>query len=537
MAKVDLVFRHVSERTADVALDLAVRHIQPENVHVMDNVRPFTKCVVDMLKIEHECDYVVYMDADCLILEDIRPFIDQCEAPYFDAYVSDYFRGREHCGLHITRIDVVREMGRLDAPGPTDLRFVLRPESSMRNNALQRMRFDPLFHNFDILHDHFQHRRDIFHKYALRQLRSRTPLQRRRLDMCIAHWPRTTSHIDDFAIARRAIEYTVEQVPEGADPETIDEYIGSLFGRADRELERLGIGEKASFSHAELDDWLERNDARIKYTHRAGQTKVFGLGLSRTGTQSLTDALQVLGYNVVHYPQDEGTYEALAAGRYNLGILDTYDGVTDITAAPFFAQFDREYPGSKFILTVRDTENWLRSCETHWAKDPNLRRRADDEVRTRLRLLLRAAVYGSYDFSAERFRWVYQQHVSNVLDYFKDRPEDLLVLDVSGGEGYEKLAPFLGRPVPAEPFPQKNRGAGRQRGKSPGQTRAVVEAEVSLAGVERGSDMSGASPVRNRTGSGRLRNLPRRCVRFAAARIRRAARSGWMLRLREGRRY
>ena len=34
--------------------------------------------------------------------------------------------------------------------------------------------------------------------------------------------------------------------------------------------------------------------------------------------------------------------------------------------APFYAQLDRAFPGSKFILTVREKEAWLRSAEVHW---------------------------------------------------------------------------------------------------------------------------------------------------------------------------
>jgi len=46
-------------------------------------------------------------------------------------------------------------------------------------------------------------------------------------------------------------------------------------------------------------------------------------------------------------------------------------------------------------------------------------------------------------------------HVAEVKDYFKDRPEDLLIIDVCSGEGFAQLAPFLGAAIPAEPFPHK----------------------------------------------------------------------------------
>ena len=41
------------------------------------------------------------------------------------------------------------------------------------------------------------------------------------------------------------------------------------------------------------------------------------------------------------------------------------------------------------------------------------------------------------------------------MAYFRNRPADLLVINIAEGEGFEKLAPFLSRPIPAEPFPHK----------------------------------------------------------------------------------
>lgn len=42
--------------------------------------------------------------------------------------------------------------------------------------------------------------------------------------------------------------------------------------------------------------------------------KVFGIGLSRTGTYSLSKALDVLGFYTIHYPIDPTTLLALFNG-------------------------------------------------------------------------------------------------------------------------------------------------------------------------------------------------------------------------------
>lgn len=187
--------------------------------------------------------------------------------------------------------------------------------------------------------------------------------------------------------------------------------------------------------------------------------KVFGLGLSRTGTRSLTAALQVLGWRTVHYPVDRATLECLARGDVRFAALEHYDGITDITVAPYYEDLDHAYPGSKFVLTVRDEESWLRSCRNHWSHRPAWQQGEGEEheIHMEIRRFLRAAVYASYEFHEERFRRAYRRHVESVKRYFADRPNDLLVLAVTAGEGFEKLAPFLGVPVPARPFPHEGK--------------------------------------------------------------------------------
>ncbi|MBN36011.1 MAG: hypothetical protein CMM46_14790 [Rhodospirillaceae bacterium] len=456
MKKVDLVFRQVDERTRHVALDLAMEHIRPDNVHVIDDVRPFTEGVNAFLQIDHDCDYVVYLDADCLILEDMRGYIEGCDVPYIDSYVSDRFRGRIHCGAHITRIDVVRQMAATEPP-VDDMKYILRPESRLRNLAMKSLRMSKQFRNFDILHDHFQSFRSIFTKYALRELRSRTKIQHQRLTLAMDRWPDGDGVVTDFDVARLAIGYARDKVPASAGPAFIHAFIKALPEHASLELERLGVEEKLDFTREELDLWLEQNSERRTYGVQSEKPKVFGIGLSRTGTRSLTKALQILGFDTIHYPADEDTYAELAYGQCELSVLRDYDGLTDITTVPYYQQLDKIYPGSKFILTVRDKEGWLKSCANHWFNRPAFKRVEDPDEETYLlmRQLLRAAIFGCYNFVPERFTWVYDRHVDEVMNYFKDRPRDLLVMNIADGDGFELLAPFLGYPLPSEPFPHK----------------------------------------------------------------------------------
>jgi hypothetical protein len=185
------------------------------------------------------------------------------------------------------------------------------------------------------------------------------------------------------------------------------------------------------------------------------QQKVFGLGLSKTGTTSLAAALNSLGIKTIHFPHDEQTYRELTSGQYRLSILEEYDGAVDNPIAPYYAQLDKVYPGSKFILTVRDKDSWLRSSERHWRiKTEEKRRKGELDKFVQFN---HAVVFGTIDFNPDRFSWVYDTHERNVRQYFADRPDDLLILDICGGNGWEKLCGFLSLEVPQIPFPYENR--------------------------------------------------------------------------------
>ncbi|MFJ9061783.1 hypothetical protein OHB07_37625 [Streptomyces sp. NBC_00111] len=189
----------------------------------------------------------------------------------------------------------------------------------------------------------------------------------------------------------------------------------------------------------------------------AGETpcgKVFGIGLSRTGTQSLTAALRTLGYDIVHYPADEDTYRTLLRGDARFPLLAHHDGITDITTVPYVAQLDRMWPDAKFILTIRDEDLWLRSCARHWDRPPH-HKTEYGELYPELQLFLRAAVYGCHSFDEDRFRHVHRRHLAEVRALFSGRPDSLLILDPSLPAPYARLATFLGRPAPDAPYPHE----------------------------------------------------------------------------------
>src|SRR5436309_4079524 len=155
------------------------------------------------------------------------------------------------------------------------------------------------------------------------------------------------------------------------------------------------------------------------------RSKVFGLGLSRTGTTSLGQALNILGVRTADYPFDSTTQAELEAECSHLSILNEYDGIVDIPVAPFFAQLDRAYPDSKFILTIRDRDAWLKSMETHLHYLTDWLPRLDEQYR-RFTEFIVTLVYGSMRFDSVNFLDIYDTHVASICDYFRGRPGQLL---------------------------------------------------------------------------------------------------------------
>lgn len=187
--------------------------------------------------------------------------------------------------------------------------------------------------------------------------------------------------------------------------------------------------------------------------------KVFGVGLSKTGTTSLTRALESLGYRTNHFPFFALRYRGTGL-QMDFRKIDRWDACTDSPIALFFRELDQAFPGSKFILTVRDLEAWLRSCERNHTWPGNyVRNRAVRHLPLVRRILaLHGQVFGSECFDRDSFTKAYYDHLAAVTHYFADRPDDFMIMDICNGDAWEKLCAFLGREVPQEEFPIRNVG-------------------------------------------------------------------------------
>ncbi|MGB6043548.1 MAG: sulfotransferase family protein [Pirellulales bacterium] len=183
--------------------------------------------------------------------------------------------------------------------------------------------------------------------------------------------------------------------------------------------------------------------------------KIFGIGLARTGTGSLVAALRCLGYRCNHwiYSNPKGLLRQLLNADFDLEGLRDVDAWVETPINMLYPQLDQRCPGSRFILTVRDVDKWLASVERRFSNDVNYYGQQ-----------MRFLVFGCARFDQQRMRHVYDQHLANVHEYFKQRSGDLLVFNVDRGDGWAELCGFLNRPIPDEPYPVTNNADSRNRG-------------------------------------------------------------------------
>ncbi len=151
-------------------------------------------------------------------------------------------------------------------------------------------------------------------------------------------------------------------------------------------------------------------------------------------------ALELLGYRVSHWEHHAEIMTEIRHGEYRLSLMDRCDAVADLPIPSIYRQLDTAFPGSRFILTTRAPNEWIASVEKH--------------VGTRALFEEERLFYQTNVFDAEVFVERFQAHNRDAIEYFGDRP-DLLVMDVTAGDGWSQLLPFLDEDDPHVPFPHE----------------------------------------------------------------------------------
>lgn len=153
--------------------------------------------------------------------------------------------------------------------------------------------------------------------------------------------------------------------------------------------------------------------------------KIFVIGFNKTGTRSLCNYFNDNKIPSIHW--HKGKLARIMKKNFNRGKplmkgYEEYRVFTDMEDYPrqnyahvtFFKEMEQQYPDAKFILNIRDVENWIKSRNNH-----------DNYTRDICKILKMTK-----EELNEKWRNDYKEHIENVISYFSDKPNKLLVFDI-----------------------------------------------------------------------------------------------------------
>ncbi len=193
--------------------------------------------------------------------------------------------------------------------------------------------------------------------------------------------------------------------------------------------------------------------------------QIIGAGFGRTGTLSLKQALETLGFSKCYHMMEVlsndshvDRWREVARGEpVDWETLFTgYQAAVDWPSCNFWEAQLVRFPDAKVLLTERDPESWYKSVmSTIYPSSLAGRKAQDPAVRVRVEMAFEviwdALFDGRMDDKAHVIG-VYLAHNERV----KNRvPADKLLV-FNPADGWEPLCAFLDRTVPEEPYPRVN---------------------------------------------------------------------------------
>lgn len=194
--------------------------------------------------------------------------------------------------------------------------------------------------------------------------------------------------------------------------------------------------------------------------------KVIGSGFGRTGTRSLKEALETLGFGPCHHmeevlanPGQVPYWRAAMAGEPTdwAAVFAGYGAQVDWPGAHFWRETMAAFPEAKVLHSMRPDDSWWRSFSTTIGKlvriyegmdlPPHIREMFDATVP-----IVGEGTFGTRAIDRDTALAAYHRRAAEVRAAVP--ASRLLVFDVA--EGWDPLCRFLGVAVPERPFPHRN---------------------------------------------------------------------------------
>lgn len=198
--------------------------------------------------------------------------------------------------------------------------------------------------------------------------------------------------------------------------------------------------------------------------------KIFVIGFNKTGTTSIQNALKEFDIIVANQREAELLTDKVIKGNF-IPLFAYCKSAEAFQDVPFskpeiFKLLDKQFPNSKFILSVRDnSEQWFNSLIKFQSKlfgrNGNAPTKEDlmhaKYVYPGWIYKIHTWTFGTDLFNKEKYIGIYEQHNEDVKTYFANRPNDLLVINVSQPESYKKFCLFIGKKPNRDTFEWKNK--------------------------------------------------------------------------------
>jgi hypothetical protein len=251
--------------------------------------------------------------------------------------------------------------------------------------------------------------------------------------------------------------------------------VKSQTGKVKLKMNNKGFFKKTGLIYwvESFTQWQKNNKRKRLAQYLKSRTKIFCIGRNKTGTTSLKKAFEDLGFVV----GNQRKAELLSAQYWQ----KDFDAIVDYCTTaevfqdfPFsypetYKQLDKAFPGSKFILTVRDNpEQWYNSVTKFHAKlfgngkIPTVQQLQNAPYvhkgwmwENLSRLYGVSSKENPYD--KEKLVKHYEKHNADVIEYFKSRNNDLLVINLSDPDAYTKFCEFIGVKSDKNNFPWENK--------------------------------------------------------------------------------
>lgn len=199
--------------------------------------------------------------------------------------------------------------------------------------------------------------------------------------------------------------------------------------------------------------------------------KVIGAGFGRTGTTSMKEALELLGFDKCHNmsevlpsPAQIRYFDQLSRGERPDWdeVFTGFEAAVDWPSVTYYKELMAHYPDAKVILTTRDASGWHRStAETIYLTSsavPPWLRRVWPAINTWCQMIDRQIWQDTFNgkfADVDHATRVFEEHNADVVKHVP--AERLLVHEAK--DGWEPLCRFLGKPVPEVPYPHSNEAA------------------------------------------------------------------------------